>query len=242
MSANGSSASSGSSAVLTEADEAIDGRRPSRLGGPPGPVVPVATAVRTRRRPALFAIGMALVALGSLAAVYLTQVVGRTVPVIALTRTVQAGGVLQRTDLTVAHVNADPALHPVSADRLASLIGQRAAIDLPAGSLLTETAVTGDLVPGVGMSVVGVALTPAQLPAVPLHSGDRVRIVDTPAAQGDPPARAPVTISGEVVSVVGPSDTGLTVVNVLIPTGEAADLAAHVATARVALVLDSRVR
>jgi hypothetical protein len=242
MTANGSNPSSGSSAVLTESDEAIDGRPRGRSGGPVIPPITGASAVRTRRRPALIAIGVALVAVGSLAAVYLTQVVGRTVPVLALTRTVQSGEVIERTDLTVAHVNTDPALHPVSADRLASLVGARAAMDLPAGSLLTDEAVSGQLVPGAGMSVVGVALTPAQLPAVPLRSGDRVRIVDTPAAQGDPPAGPPVTISGEVVSVVGPSDTGLTVVNVLIPTSQAAGLAAHVATARVALVLDSRVR
>lgn len=242
MSANGSSPSSGSSAVLTEADEAIDGRPRGRSSGPPRPPAAVASAVRTRRRPAVVAIGVALIAVGSLAAVYLTQVVGRTVPVVALARSVQAGEAIERSDLTIAHVNTDPALHPVSADRLASLVGERAAMDLPAGSLLTEEAVTNKLVPGVGQSVVGVALTPAQLPAVPLRSGDRVRIVDTPAAQGDPPSKSPLTISGEVVSVVGPSDTGLTVVNVLIPAAAAADLAAHVATARVALVLDSRVR
>jgi hypothetical protein len=242
MSANGSSPSAGSSAVLTESDEAVHGRPPGRSGGPPVPPDTGASAVRTRRRPAVIAIGVALVAVGSLAAVYLTQVVGRTVPVVALTRTVQAGEVIQRTDLTIAQVNTDPALHPVSADRLASLVGERAALDLPAGSLLTDEAVTNQVVPGAGLSVVGVALTPAQLPAVPLRPGDRVRLVDTPAAQGDPPSGPPVTIAGEVVSVVGPSETGLTVVNVLIPTGQAAGLAAHVATARVALVLDSRVR
>jgi hypothetical protein len=242
MSANGSSPRAGSSAVLTESDEAIDGRPRGRPSGPSVPPITGASAVRTRRRPALIAIGVALVSVGSLAAVYLTQVVGRTVPVVALTRTVQAGEIIQRADLTIAHVNTDPALHPVSADRLASLVGERAALDLPAGSLLTDEAVTNQVLPGAGLSIVGVALTSSQLPAVPLRSGDRVRIVDTPAAQGDPPSGPPVTISGEVVSVVGPSDTGLTVVNVLIPTGQAAGLAAHVATARVALVLDSRVR
>jgi hypothetical protein len=69
-----------------------------------------------------------------------------------------------------------------------------------------------------------------------------VRIVDTPTTQGEPPTTAPATIAGEVASVVGPDDTGLTVVNVTVPAGQAADLAARVATGRVALVLDSRER
>ena len=87
-----------------------------------------------------------------------------------------------------------------------------------------------------------VALTPAQLPAEPLLAGDQVRIVDTPAAQGEPPRTSPASIAGEVVSTVGPDNTGRTVVNVTVPAGQAAGLAARVATGRVALVLDSRER
>jgi len=108
--------------------------------------------------------------------------------------------------------------------------------------LLTAAAVTEQLLPVAGQSLVGVAVTSSQLPAVPLQAGDRVRIVDTPAAQGEPPTVTPATISGEVVSTVGPDDTGLTIVNVTVAEDQAAGLAARAATSRVALVLDSRER
>jgi hypothetical protein len=212
-------------------------RRTGRATTPPPPTPP-----RTRRRPGLLAAGVALVALGALAAAYLTQVVGNTVPVVAVVQTVQAGEVIDRADLAVANVAADPALAPVAAGRLDSFVGQRAAVDLSAGSLLTEQAVTDEVVPAAGRSLVGVALTSAQLPAAVLQPGDRVRVVDTPTAQGEPPSTTPATIPGEVTSVVGPNDAGLTVVNLLVREDRAADLAARVATGRVALVLDSRER
>jgi hypothetical protein len=212
-------------------------RRTARATTPPPPTPP-----RTRRRPGLLAAGVALVALGALAAAYLTQVIGNTVPVVAVVQTVQAGEVIDRADLAVANVAADPALAPVAAGRLDSFVGQRAAVDLSAGSLLTEQAVTEGVVPPAGRSLVGVALTSAQLPAAVLQPGDRVRVVDTPPAQGEPPSTTPTTIPGEVASVVGPDDTGLTVVNLIVADERAADLAARVATGRVALVLDSRER
>ena len=245
MTTNGTSSSQGrgavgSSAVL-EPDEA-PGRQAGRSDRTGRSAPPVVAPPRTRRRPALLAIGVALIALAALAAAYLTQVVGSTVPVVAITQNVRAGEVLDRTDLTIAHINVDPALHPIAASQLDALIGKRAAVDLSAGSLLTEAAVTDRVLPGAGRSLVGIALTAAQLPAEPLQAGDRVRIVDTPSAQGEPPSTTPASIAAEVVSTVGPNDTGLTIVNVTVDAARAADLAARVATGRVALVLDSRER
>lgn len=213
------------------------GRRDSRRAAPP-PVAPP----RTRRRTGVLAAGVALVAVGALGAAYLTQVVGGTVAVIAVVRDVAPGEVVQAADLTIADVSTDPALSPVPAARLSSVIGQRAAVALTAGSLLTDAAISTTIVPTAGRSLVGVALTAAQLPGEPLQPGDRVRIVDTPTTQGEPPTTAPATIAGLVASVVWPDDTGLTVVNVTVPAGQAADLAARVATGRVALILDSRER
>lgn len=250
MSVHGMSTGRGSTAgpAAGAAGAVLPGPGEPRGAGPggadrAGPAAPAGfSPARTRRRPGVLAAGVALVAVGALAAAYLTQVVGHTVAVVAVARSVPAGQLIGRADLTVANVNADPALRPVPADRLASLVGQRAAVDLPAGSLLTADAVAAALQPGAGRSLVGVALSPAQLPAETLRPGDRVRIVATPTAQGEPPSTTPATLTGEVVSVVGPDDAGLTVVNVSVPTGQAANLAAWVGTGRVALVLDSRER
>ena len=245
MSSNGTSPAPAagrprSTAVATEvaADPSNGRSRQDRQRAAPPAVAPP----RTRRRRGVLAAGVALVALGALGAAYLTQTVGGTVAVVAVVRDVAPGEVVQAADLTIADVTTDPALSPVPADRLPSVIGQRAAAALTAGSLLTDAAVTSTVVPPQGRSLVGVALTAAQLPAEPLQPGDRVRIVDTPTAQGEPPTTSPATIAGEVASAVGPDDAGLTVVNVTVPTGQAADLAARVATGRVALVLDSRER
>jgi flagella basal body P-ring formation protein FlgA len=243
MSSNGSAPTtpgrSAPATVLT-AETGERGRRRQSRGGPA--TAPVIAPAKTRRRSGVLAAGVALVVVGALGAAYLTQVVGNTAPVVAIVQDVQPGEVIERTDLAVADVSIDPALNPVPASRLTSLIGQRAAVALTAGSLLTDAAVSEQVLPAAGQSLVGVALQSAQLPAEPLRPGDRIRIVDTPASQSEPPAATPQTIPGVVASVRGPDDSGLTVVDVTVPSNQAADLAARVATGRIALILDTRER
>jgi flagella basal body P-ring formation protein FlgA len=244
MSSNGSAPATGvppaHGPVLTaEPDE--QGRR-QRSRRPPASAPAIAPA-KTRRRSGVLAAGLALVVVGALGAAYLTQVVGDTVQVVAVAQDVQPGELIERADLTVADVSVDPALTPVPATRLTEFVGQRAAVALTAGSLLTDAAVSEPVLPAAGQSLVGVALQSAQLPAEPLQAGDRIRIVDTPASQAEPPASTPQTIPGVVVSASpADDDSGLTVVDITVPSGQAADLAARVATGRIALVLDSRER
>ena len=131
MSANGTSpapaaARTGPTPAATE--EAADrsrGRRHRPRAAPPAVAPP-----RTRRRTGVLAAGVALVALGALGAAYLAQTVGGTVAVLAVVRDVAPGQVVQAADLTIADINTDPALSPVPADRLQSVIGQRAAAAL----------------------------------------------------------------------------------------------------------------
>lgn len=243
MSSNGSAPTMpgllGPTAVMT-GDQGERGRRQQSRKRPAK--APAIMPTRTRRRSGVLAAGVALVVVGALGAAYLTQVVGDTAPVVAVARDVQPGEVIERTDLTIADISTDPALNPVPASRLDELVGQRAAIALTTGSLLTDAAVTEQVLPAAGQSLVGVALQSAQLPAEPLQPGDRVRIVDTPASQAEPPAATPQTIPAVVVSAAAPDDSGLRIVNVTVPSGQAADLAARVATGRIALILDSRER
>lgn len=203
---------------------------------------PTEPPAKTRRRSGVLAAGVALVVVGALGAAYLTQVAAGKVEVVAVARDVQPGEVIQAADLTVADVSTDPVLHPVPASRLTGLVGQRAAVALTAGSLLTAAAVTQQVLPAAGQSLVGVALQRAQLPAEPLQPGDRIRIVDTPAGQAEPPASTPRTIPGVVVSATARDDNGLTIVNVTVPSDLAAALAAQVATGRTALILDAWAR
>ena len=213
---------------LTDGDSPAAATSPKVVPAPP----------RTRRRRSVIAAGVALVALGGLAAAWLTTVVGNTSPVLVLSSDVTRGDVLSQQDLTVAQLPADPALSPVPAADRPAVVGQRAAVDLAAGTLLTPTSVTSEVLPADGSSLLGVALIPAQLPARALRPGDQVRVVDTPRDQDDPPTGDPVATRATVVATRALPDTGQTVVDLTVPSEQAAGLAARVATGRVALVVD----
>lgn len=211
---------------------AVDGRRA------PSVQAPITPPPKLRRRPALVALGVALVALGGLAAAFLVTSVTDTESVLALRVDVDRGTVIEAGDLVVAQVGADPALNPVAADERDEIVGQRAARDLSAGSLLADGSVTEEVIPAEGESLVGVALTPAQLPGTDLRSGDVVRIVNTPRAQEEVDDQQPLSIGATVVATRNVADLGQIVVDVTVPTGDAAQLAALVGTGRIVLVVD----
>jgi hypothetical protein len=96
------------------------------------------------------------------------------------------------------------------------------------------------VIPGRGQSVVGVSLAPGMIPATRLRAGDQVRLVATPGTSGDIGQDQPQTTTATVVGVRSADDTGQVVVDVTVPAGDAARLAAWAATGKVALVLDSR--
>ena len=190
----------------------------------------------------MFALCAALVAAGALGTAFAFTSANDTQEVLVVANDIKRGETIDAGDLTVVRVSVDPALTPVPGSQRAELEGSRAAVDLWAGTLLTEQAVTDSLVPGEGESLVGISLTPAQMPLEPLYSGDVVRIVTTPGDQGEVTDEEPVTIEATVVGVSRVEETGETVVDVSVPEREAADLAARAATGRVALVLDARER
>ena len=198
--------------------------------------------VRQRPRRWVFALCAGLVAAGALGTGYAFTSVNDTREVLVVSSDIKRGETIEAGDLAVARISVDPALTPVPGSQEAELEGSRAAVDLWAGTLLTEQAVTDNLVPGEGESLVGISLTPAQMPSEPLYGGDVVRIVTTPGDQGEITDKEPVTIEATVVGVSRVEETGETVVDVSVPEADAADLAARAATGRVALVLDARER
>ncbi|ABL81726.1 SAF domain [Nocardioides sp. JS614] len=198
--------------------------------------------LRRRRRRWVLALCAALVAAGGLGTAFAFTSVNDTQEVLVVSNDIKRGETIEAGDLAVVRVSVDPALTPVPGSQKAVLEGSRAAVDLWAGTLLTAQAVTDNLVPGEGESLVGVSLTPAQMPSEPLYGGDVVRIVTTPGDQGEITDEDPVTIEATVVGVNRVEETGETVVDVAVPEAEAAELAARAATGRVALVLDARER
>ena len=194
---------------------------------------------KLRRRPSLIAGGVVAVCLGALLAAWAWTSTTSTQEVLAARATIHRGDVITADDIERVRITSDPALHPVSASAFEDVVGQRAALDIAAGGLLTTESTTSDALPPQGQSVVGIALTPAQVPALPLHGGDQVRIIVTPGENGDTSTSSPQFTTAVVVDARLDETTGNVVVDVLVPYAEAGVLAARAATGNVALVLDA---
>lgn len=197
---------------------------------------------RLRRRPGLVAAAVVAICLGALLGAWAWTATTNTQEVLAARHTIERGSVITAEDLQRVRINADPALAPVPVSAYADIVGKRAALDIAAGTLLTQESTAAEALPPEGMSIVGVALAPAQAPGVALRNGDRVRIVVTPGEGADPPSGSPSFNEAVVVGSGVDEATGLLVVDLMVPHPDAAVLAARVATGRVALVLDSGVR
>lgn len=222
--------------------------------GGPGvrPVAAPRIVKQRRRRPGMIALSVALIAVGGLSGAVLYSTSGQRTAVVVVAHDLPVGATIQKGDLAEASVALDPAVKSVRASNAQSLVGQRAAVDLRAGSLLSPAQVTKAALVAPGEQLVGVSLTPAQLPATPLSAGRKVLIVSTPdpdaaaGTDGDgagkaPAAAAPKTLRATVVAVGKPAvGTGNVVVDVAVPTGDGPALAARVASGDVALIVAAR--
>lgn len=208
--------------------ETVAARPDSRREGP----------TRNRRRPALLALGVVLVLVAALASYATLSAMSGTETVVVTNAPIAKGEVIEAGDLGTIELAGGQQTGAISAEQAPSLVGQYAAVDLPAGSLLTGESVQATLPVAPGTSIVGVALTVGQLPATGLRSGDRVRLVSTPAAQGEPPVEPPLTIDATVFAVRADERTGTVIIDLAVPSSRAADVAARAATGRIALVLD----
>lgn len=218
------------------------GRRRRAAGTDEAKRESVSPAPKLRRRPVLVTASVAAVCLGALLGVWTWTSTSNTHEVVAVRQTITRGETIGQGDLMTVQVGVDPGLKTIPGDRLASLVGKRAAMDMAAGSLATDEEVTSKVLPAQGKSVVGVALPPSLMPGEALVAGDQVRIVATPGPQGEVGQGAPAAITATVVGLYPNGENGQTVVAVEVPQERAAELAARSATGKVALVLDSRER
>jgi hypothetical protein len=218
----------------------------TRIDGTLNQEGPAATALvpppKLRRRPALVVAAIGAICIGALLAGWAWTATTNTQEVLVARHSIERGAVIEADDLARVQLSADPALKPVSASQFDQVVGQRAAVDIAEGGMLTPGSFTAEVVPGAGQSVVGVALTPAQAPGLGLQYGDTVRVVVTPAQGEELPAGTPLTNDATVVDVHTSDETGQTVVDLLVPKADAAVLATRIATGNIALVLDSRER
>src|SRR4051794_8348386 len=197
-------------------------KQPSARGGgvaessAPAAPLPVGRSalepVRTRRRPLMIGLGLALTALGGLGAVWLASTGTGTTAVVGVAREVRAGQVIQRQDLVGVEIATGSGLRAVPVRRAEDVVGKRTLVRLLPGSLVHPDAVADKLVPAAGQALVGLSLSPGQRPAVPMDAGDPVEIVYTPGNQDAASSEAARTrpVRGVVVSTVEDPDTNKT--------------------------------
>lgn len=192
---------------------------------------------KLRRRPVLLAASVAAVCLGALLSMWAYRSAADTRSVLAARTTIERGDVITADDLVAVNISADPALDPLGSDQAAAVVGRRAALDVPAGGLLTPGQVADTALPADGSSLVGMKLPPGTLPFDLLRVGDAVRVV---AAGGDSADLAgdPLSVPAAVAGVSTDDSTGEVLLNVQVPSDAAPALAARAAAGRVAVVLD----
>ncbi|MGA5821883.1 SAF domain-containing protein [Kitasatospora sp. NPDC094028] len=207
-----------------------DGRRRGRAA----PHTPGRAMGARRRRPAVLAMAVALIAAGGLGGAALYNSTGQRVAVLALARDVPWGQVITEDDLVTARIAGDPALKPLSAQDRGRVVGLRAATDLKRGAMLTGADVAQALTVQPGQVVVGVSAKRTQLPAGRLQAGMQIIVVNTPDnGRAD---SLPAT-----VITVGRVDTdGSQVVDVAVGAADGPRLAQWVQSGRIQVLLAPR--
>lgn len=177
-------------------------------------------------------IAVLLVLVSALAAlVLLSRATAREV-VLTLAVPLARGQVLGAQDVRLAYVGTDDPLASLPPERLPALVGQAALVDLPAGTVLTETQFAGPNVLGPEEGVVGLALSPGEYPTRRLAVGDLVDVIDPDATDG----LRVVAHGAEVFDIAEIGNQGQRFVSLRL-SSEAATEVAGAAVGRLRLVL-----
>ncbi|MCO7218601.1 SAF domain-containing protein [Klenkia sp. PcliD-1-E] len=222
-------------APIRAGDDA-DGPRASA----PAPVQLTAAARRRVSRKSL-ALAVLVVLLGGILAFTAAQMLTSRTEVLAIARDVEAGAILTAEDFVVASVPDDPALSPVAAADLSSVVGMVAEVPLSRGGLLTMSQLgTGSGIPD-GSVLVALPLQGGQFPARGLTPGQQVLVVATPGTAGVVNATASglaATVTATVAQV-GPLNpaTQVTVVDVEVSEDDGEAVAALASTGNLAVIV-----
>lgn len=204
---------------------------------------------RRRRKPLFYVICIGLMCLGAVVSAFAFTRASHTQQVLAVATTIHAGQTITTSDLKPVDMNSDTELQTIPATQESTVVGQVAQLDMAAGSVVTPDSFGKVSIPAKGQAVVGLSLTPAQMPASSISVGDKVSLVAVGDDSSATFATDTATIEGTVVGVSAPNasganggdpQTGNTVVDVSVPSSTAPGLAAKAANGKVALVLDSR--
>ena len=206
---------------------------------PPPPDLP---RLPGRRNPRWIALGVLALCLGALLSAVVYARLASETTVVALAGTVYRGEAIERDDLTTVRLRGGTLPDTVPAERLESLVGQRAVFDLPAGSVVPAAAVAPVSVPAQGRAAVALRLVTGRAPEGLLPPGSPVRLVALPAAStqtGAADALAGKTYRARVIEQVPGVDGASIVLTVDVDQRQAPTVALLAAQERMTVVRDA---
>ena len=231
--------SKGAEPVVKAATERPSGNGIVAQGAPAGamPVTPTRSLGARRRRPALIALSVALIAAGGLGSAAFYQMENHRVSVLAVARVVPYGDTIAPEDLRVVEINETKGLRPLSASARSNIVGKRAAVELRPGSLLTPDQVTEQVTIRPGEALVPVAVDTDRMPVRGLTPGTRILVVGVPDSETSltsAPIKAMVVRSAPATSG-GSGDS--VVLDLAVAAADGAGLAARTFEGRFAIIV-----
>jgi hypothetical protein len=227
------------------ADQQASWAEPTAPGGRRMPSAP------RERKPALAALAVLLVALGAVAAGYLVISAGHRVGAVEITQEVGQGQQIPASALKEVQINADSDVHYVAWQFANRVTGVFAAVQIPAGTLLTPSMTTSTSNLTTGKVEVGLSLKPGQAPT-DLLIGQTVRAFPvgngsgcTGGANGTGTGTGATATPGEaittgtIVSVSGSTSTNgsTAAVTLAVPETDAGVLTCYASAGDVAIAL-----
>lgn len=181
-----------------------------------------------------------IVGLGALAA-YAYSRAGQKTPVVMVVKDVSAGHPIARSDLST--VNVAGGVTAIGGSHVESVVGKVATVELLPNTLLQRSMVTDASPLPASSAMVGVQLKPGQMPATGLSDGAHVQVLQLPNKNGTASAAGAsqnATVLAEDATVYAttgdPSQTGGTLVTLVVPKAAAGPIAAASSGGLVALV------
>ena len=224
-------------AITTDAKASRNGHKQ------PGSITRAGTPLPVReKRPAYIALAVVLiVGLAAVGAYFYTQA-GKKVPVVEVVHHIAAGHKIGRSDLTTVDVAGG--VTAIGGARLESLVGQTAAVELLPDTLLQRAMVTNAPTSSSTQAQVGVEVKPGQIPADGLNIGDTVEVLQLPdknaaaAATSQTAPSATVLVESATVysSASDPSQSGGTLLTLVVPRSDVAAIATASNASLIALV------
>ncbi|MFZ3562863.1 SAF domain-containing protein [Streptomyces sp. BH097] len=185
--------------------------------------------------------------LGAMLGAVLVARAGDRVNVLAVAQDVQAGQTITDKDVKSVSFAEDPGLSPIRSSQRSTVVGQRAAVDLRQGSLLTQSQLRRGGGLGADKQLVGVEVKKGFAPGNnSLAKGDQVLAVVLDSPQGESASGASggkassaqdqEQIEATVDSVGRVDATGTFLVNLIVDPADGPQLSAMAAAKRLTLV------